>query len=221
MSPWSKCLHPRQVWVSLLRRRQILATRSNKYPEISKIIIPPRRGKYFVRKVSILFTPPNLAAAVHIVLIDNVLDLLLIWIDSPAEWKVSSPHLLSPLIYLCTHALLKAKMSSLVDICPSLLWSKSLKACWYLSTSSGLRENLGFISSLVAVLPRILAVLPRRLAIPPGGGGGGPSEESAFCSSVMLSVGGLKQQQVCSCSWQCHYKKVIKSSSNSNRSIIY
>ena len=61
-------------------------------------------------------------------------------------------------------------MSSLVEMCPSLLWSKSLKAALYLSTSSGLSASLGLASSLAKVLPpRMLAVLPSRLAIPPPG----------------------------------------------------
>ena len=71
-----------------------------------------------------------------------------------------------------TYARLNANINSLVEMWPSWLWSKSLKAALYFSTSSGLSDNLGLSSPFVKVLPpRMFAVLPRRLAIPPPGAG--------------------------------------------------
>ena len=75
-------------------------------------------------------------------------------------------------VHWLTYALLNANINSLVEMWPSWLWSKSLKAALYFSTSSGLSDNLGLSSPFVKVLPpRMFAVLPRRLAIPPPGAG--------------------------------------------------
>ena len=58
-----------------------------------------------------------LSASVHVNLVDGVLSLLLIRVDASAMYSDHSQHL----TVLWTYALLKAKISSLVEMCPSLL----------------------------------------------------------------------------------------------------
>ena len=58
-----------------------------------------------------------LSASVHVNLVDGVLSLLLIRVDASAMYSDHSQHLTA----LWSYALLKAKISSLVEMCPSLL----------------------------------------------------------------------------------------------------
>ena len=58
-----------------------------------------------------------LSASVHVNLVDGVLSLLLIRVDASAMYSDHSQHLTA----LRSYALLKAKISSLVEMCPSLL----------------------------------------------------------------------------------------------------
>ena len=125
--------------------------------------------KFFCQRHSELW-PLYLAAVVDIRHVDDVLHLLLTRVDAPGNRGSSlDTRQQSSIIY--TYARLKANINSLVEMWPSWLWSKSLKAALYFSTSSGLSDNFGFSSAFVKVLPpRMLAVLPSRLAIPPGAG---------------------------------------------------
>ena len=60
-----------------------------------------------------------LSASVHVNLVDGVLSLLLIRVDASAMYSDHSQHL--TVTALWSYALLKAKISSLVEMCPSLL----------------------------------------------------------------------------------------------------